>query len=196
MPAAARQVTNYDERLRKAGAAARRPDGTIAPVASALGPVAFQALLVADSGVIAGGFAPLLARYGATPGSYLMLGTELWNTEPNLKTLPALRGAIFASVPDDRFRAMADRYRARFGSTPSRLASLSYDAMLLAASADASGWKLAEPFPGAMLADPKGFAGIDGIFRFEANVAVRGLQVQQIGAAGFTTLSPAPRSFD
>lgn len=196
MPAAARQVTNYDERLRKAGAAARRPDGTIAPVATALGPVAFQALLVADSGVIAGGFGPLLARYGATPGSYLMLGTELWNTEPNLKTLPALRGAIFASVPDDRFRAMADRYRARFGNTPSRLASLSYDAMLLAASADAAGWKLAEPFPEAMLSDPKGFAGIDGIFRFEGNVAVRGLQVQQIGAAGFTTLSPAPRSFD
>jgi len=193
---AARKVTDYDARLRKAGAVARRPDGTIAPLSTTLGPVPFQALLVADSGAIAGRFAPLLDRFGAPAGSYLMLGTELWNTETGLAAVAALKGAVFASVPDRRFEAMAARYRARFGTAPSRLASLSYDAMLLATSAaHGQGWAAGEPFPAAMLADRKGFAGIDGIFRFSANVAERGLEVQQVGAGGFVVVDPAPAAF-
>jgi len=194
LPAAARKVTDYDARLKRAGTAAKRPDGSVAPVTQTLPPVAFEALLVADSGTIAGAFSPQLARYGAPPGSYLMLGTELWNTEPGLKDAPALRGAVFAAVPDQRFQAMANRYRARFGGTPSRLASLSYDAMLLVASAD-SGWTYGSPFPAKLLDDPKGFVGIDGIFRFTGNIAERGLEVQQVGPQGFTTVSPAPSSF-
>lgn len=196
LPAAARKVTDYDARLSKAGAAARRPDGTIAPVSRTLAPLRFDALLVADSGVIANGFTPLISRYGAEPGAFLMMGTELWNTEPNLRNQKAMHGAIFASVPDQRFQAMARRYQTRFDATPSRLASLSYDAMLLAVSAAGSSWKQGEPFPASTLADRKGFAGIDGIFRFTGNVAERGLAVQQIGAEGFTVISPAPGSFE
>lgn len=196
LPAAAREVTDYDSRVKKAGAAARRPDGTIAPISTTLEPIHFDALLVADSGVIANGFMPLLARFGAEPGSFLLMGTELWNTESNLRNQPQMRGAIFASVPDRRFQSMATRYRARFGATPSRLSSLSYDAMLLAASAAGGNWKLEQPFPAQVLADRKGFAGIDGIFRFRGNVAERGLAIQQIDAGGFTTISPAPSAFE
>lgn len=195
LPAAARKVTDYDARLKTAGGAIKRPDGTIAPVTSKLDPVEFDALLVADSGVVAGGFGPLLERYGAPAGSFLMMGTELWGTEPNLRNVPSLKGAVFAAVPDQRFRAMASRYRERFGGTPSRLASLSYDAMLLAASVAGGGWKLEQPFPAAVLRDRQGFAGIDGIFRFEGNVAVRGLEVRQVGSGGFATVSPAPTAF-
>ena len=195
LPAAARTVTDFDARLKKSGAAAKRPDGTVAPVTQTLLPVAFEALLVADSGTIAAAFSPLLARYGAPPGSYLMLGTELWNTEPGLKDAPGLKGAVFAAVPDQRFQAMATRYRARYGGTPSRLASLSYDAMLLAASGADAGWAYGSPFPAKLLDDPQGFVGIDGIFRFKGNIAERGLEVQQVGPQGFTTVSPAPTGF-
>ncbi|MFA7440739.1 MAG: penicillin-binding protein activator [Sphingomonadaceae bacterium] len=195
LPAAARKVTDYDARLKTAGGAVKRPDGTIAPVTTKLDPVEFDALLVADSGVVAGGFAPLLERYGAPAGSFLMMGTELWGTEPNLRSVPSLHGAVFAAVPDQRFRAMASRYRERFGGTPSRLASLSYDAMLLAASVAGGGWKVEQPFPAAVLQDRQGFAGIDGIFRFDGNIATRGLEVRQVGSGGFTTVSPAPTSF-
>lgn len=185
LPAAARKVTasNVPARQGAPSASAARP------------PIAFEALLVADSGTIAAGFAPHLAKSGAPLGSYLLMGTELWNTERGLGRAPALNGAVFAAVPDQRFQAMARRYQARFAAMPSRLASLSYDAMLLAASAAGTQWRLGQAFPADALADRQGFAGVDGIFRFRNNIAERGLEVQQVTPAGFTTVSPAPAAF-
>ncbi len=90
---------------------------------------------------------------------------------------------------------MSRRYSARFGGTPSRLASLSYDAMLLAVSVAGANWKPGQAFPAQVLADPQGFAGIDGIFRFRNNIAERGLEVQQVTPGGFVTVSPAPAAF-
>ena len=188
---AARRVTDHDNRLKRAAKAA--PDGTVG--SSGPAPVAFDALLIADSGAVAAAFAPHLAKFGAPAGSFMMMGTELWTTEPALARSAALKGAVFAAVPDQRFRAMATRYRARFGGTPSRLASLSYDAMLLAASVADTQWRPGQPFPQAVLADPQGFAGVDGIFRFRNNIAERGLEVQQVTPGGFTTVSPAPKGF-
>lgn len=196
LPAAARTVTDFDGRQRSAGAAVRRPDGTIAPVQSKMAPVAFESLLIADSGQIATAFLPHLTKNGVEPGSIVIMGTELWNTEPGLRAVPGLHGAIFAAVPQQRFTAMANRYRARFGGgTPSRLASLAYDATLLAISSAGAGWTLGQPFPAEILNDPKGFAGVDGIFRFRNHIAERGLEVQQVGPGGFTTVSPAPSGF-
>lgn len=197
LPTAARKVTDYDARLKQSAntAVTKRPDGTIAPATRTTPPVAFEALLVADSGAIAAAFSPHLAKFGAQPGSYLMMGTELWNTEPGLGASPALRGAVFAAVPDQRFQSMSRRYQARFGGTPSRLASLSYDAMLLAISSADAQWAIGTAFPQKLLDDPQGFAGVDGIFRFKSNVAERGLEVQQVGPSGFTTVSPAPTAF-
>lgn len=182
---AARRVTDHEARVKQAGAAD----------AGGLPPVGFDALLIADSGATAAAFAPHLQRFGAAPGSFLMLGTELWATESGLGAAPALRGALFAAVPERRFQQMAQRYRARFGGTPSRLASLSYDATLLAASVAGAQWRPGTPFPQALLDDPQGFAGVDGIFRFRGQVAERGLEVQQVTASGTQTASPAPTSF-
>lgn len=182
LPAAARKVTDYDVRLKQASGGAAAP-------------VAFDSMLIADSGAIAAAFSPHLAKYGAPAGSYLLMGTELWNTEPGLSRSPSLKGAVFAAVPDTRFAAMSRRYSARFGGTPSRLASLSYDAMLLAVSVAGANWKPGQAFPAQVLADPQGFAGIDGIFRFRNNIAERGLEVQQVTPGGFVTVSPAPAAF-
>lgn len=192
--AAARTVTAYDARLKRAGAALTRPDGTVAPVQSGIGPVAFGGLMIADSGQVAAAFTGPLAQFGARPGAVLLMGTELWNNEPGLARVPGMRGAVFAAVPDGRFQALAARYRARFGAQPSRLASLAYDAVLLAASAR-DRWPVGAAFPQGVLGDPQGFAGIDGIFRFRGNVAERGLEVQRVDGGGFVTVSPAPSSF-
>ncbi|WP_448586058.1 penicillin-binding protein activator [Thermaurantiacus sp.] len=181
LPAAARRVSGYDARL-KAGRA-----GNPAPPA-------FQALLIADSGAIAGAFLPSLQKFGAAPPAVMLLGTELWNAEPGITKVPALHGAYFAAVPDTRFRTFEARYRARFGGAPSRLASLAYDATLLAIGL-ADRWPMDAPFPQQLLADPRGFAGVDGIFRFRGNIAERGLEVQRVTAGGFETASPAPSSF-
>lgn len=195
MSAAARQVANYDARVKSGGKAVIRPDGTVAAATGTLPPAPFQALLIADSGATAAQFVPALARLGVAPGSYVLLGTELWNAETGLARQPALRGALFSSVSDDRYRKLAERYRARFGGNPSRLASFGYDAVLLVNSL-AGSWPLGAPFPRASLSGREGFAGIDGAFRFTpGNIAERSLEVQQIGPGGITTVSPAPRSF-
>lgn len=192
MAAAARTVTAWDAR-NKAGTPTIRPDGTVA--APKVAPLPFQALLIADSGSVAAQFMPALNKLGVTPGVAVVLGTELWNNEPALGRVGALRGALFSSIADDRFHKLADRYRAKFGNNPSRLASLGYDAALLVNSI-AGTWALGSPFPRAALTGRDGFTGIDGPFRFTpANVAERGLEVQQIGDGGVVTVSPAAKSF-
>lgn len=192
--ASVRRVTDYEARVARASQGGIvRADGTVAPVQERLAPVGYQALLIADTGAVAAAIAPTLARFGAT-GTRL-LGSELWASEPGLSRVPAMRGAWFASVPDNRFDQMASRYRGKFGARPSRLASLGYDAVLLVNSL-AGKWPVGAAFPRASLADPDGFAGVDGVFRFSgAGVAERGLEVQEVGAAGLVTVSPAPRRF-
>ncbi len=196
MIAAARQVTGYDARTKAATkSAALRPDGSVAPITTRMAPVAFQALLVADAGTVAAQLVPPLAQFGAAPGTIVMLGTELWNNEPALAGVKGLRGALFASVPDERFHQLAGRYRAKFGGNPSRLASFGYDSVLLVNSL-AGSWKYGTAFPRGALGNPQGFAGIDGVFRFTSGgVAERGLEVQQIGSGAMTTVSAAPRTF-
>lgn len=192
LAAAAAQVTNHAARLRASGKPQIRPDGTVERVAGALSPVPFQALLIADSGAVAARFLTPLARYGAGPGEVVILGTELWNNEPGLARIPAMKGALYATVPDARFNQMAVRYRTRFGHNPSRLASLGYDGMLLV-SGLATSWSTGQPFPKTALMARGGFVGIDGAFRFTARgVVERGLEVDQIGTG---TVSPAPTSF-
>jgi branched-chain amino acid transport system substrate-binding protein len=129
------------------------------------------------------------------PPTFADLGTELWNAEPGLNAAPAMAGAWFASVDDSMFGQLATRYRARYGRSPYRLASLGYDAVLLTVRV-ARDWKLGDPFPVNKLTDEGGFAGVDGAFRFsEGHVAERALAVHQIGTGGATAVSPAPKAF-
>jgi outer membrane PBP1 activator LpoA protein len=195
MIAAARQVTAYDTRAKASTTAAVRPDGSVAQVQQTMAPVPFQGLLVADSASVAGQFVPALAKFGAAPGTIVLVGTELWNNEPGIARAASLKGALFSAVPDGRFNKLAERYREKFGNTPSRLASFGYDSVLLVNSI-AGSWAVGSAFPKAALNAREGFAGIDGAFRFgPSNVAERGLEVQQIGNGVITTVSPAPRSF-
>jgi hypothetical protein len=106
-----------------------------------------------------------------------------------------MRGAWFASAPDAMFNQLQVRYRARYGRSPYRLASLGYDAVLLAIRV-ASAWPLGGPFPAGELSNPEGFTGIDGAFRFGSDGVVdRQLEVVQVNTNGFTTVSPAARDF-
>src|SRR3546814_5406127 len=86
-------------------------------------------------------------------------------------------------------------YTTLFRSAPFRLSALGYDAVLLTVRI-AQDWKVGTPFPARKLADPDGFSGIDGAFRFNSNgVAERALEVQQVNAGTFSVIDPAPTSF-
>ncbi len=122
-----------------------------------------------------------------------ILGTGIWN-DPRVMKLPALQGAWFAAPETAGFSAFADRYRAKFNSDPTRLATLAYDAVsLVAALARTQG---AQRFSEKVLTNPSGFNGADGVFRFRPDGPdERGLAVMQINNGAATTVSPAPRSF-
>jgi ABC-type branched-subunit amino acid transport system substrate-binding protein len=155
----------------------------------------YDALLIADSGRMAAAAAPIVRSAGGAPAARL-LGTELWSTETELGRTPALRGAWYAGPSDVMFNQLRTRYRARYGANPYRLASLGYDAVLLAVRI-AKDWRIGRPFPQAALRDPGGFAGVDGAFRFGSDgVAEHSLEVREVTATGSTIVSPAPRGFD
>lgn len=153
----------------------------------------FDAVLIADSGSTARQAVEMLRARGATEA--MILGTELWNNQPDLAQSPAMRGALFASVSDRTFQTLSRRYRERFDAAPYRLSSLGYDAALLVVRI-AQHWEIGRPFPVRQLRDEGGFSGVDGAFRFlDGGVAQRALEVQRIDASGFTVVSPAPASF-
>lgn len=152
----------------------------------------FDAVLIADSSGTAATAVPLLRK--ASPNAKV-LGTELWNSDNNVASRPALNGAWFASVSNTLYRQYAAKYRARFGTAPYRLSSLGYDAVLLTARISRD-WKVGAPFPDARLRSGEGYAGIDGAFRFGRDgVAERALEVQEIRSGSTAVVSPAPASF-
>ncbi|OWQ96431.1 penicillin-binding protein activator [Sphingopyxis witflariensis] len=149
---------------------------------------AMDAVLVADSGGNTIRAVPVIKSAGPRQ----ILGTELWNTDSTLGTNPVMRGSWFASVSDGLYGQLAGKYRTRFGKAPYRLASLGYDSVLLTVRI-ARDWKPGTNFPANRLLAADGFGGIDGIFRFnDRGIAVRALEVSEIGAGGFRVVDPAP----
>jgi ABC-type branched-subunit amino acid transport system substrate-binding protein len=125
-----------------------------------------------------------------------LLATERWATESNIGANIGLRGAWFAAPSDGNLAAFRSRYRARYNSQPFRLASLGYDAVLLAVRV-AADWPVGRAFPVRALRDSGGFSGVDGAFRFGRDgVADRALEVREVTATGTSIVSPAPRGFN
>jgi branched-chain amino acid transport system substrate-binding protein len=152
-----------------------------------------DAILVADSGRAAMAIVPALRRSGLRTAK--ILGTDLWNIDGTLAGSSPMYGAWFASVSDTLYTQYATKYRARFGKTPLRLSSLGYDSVLLVARV-ARDWRPGTRFPIGQLTDSQGFIGVDGAFRFNPNgMTDRMLEVQEIQAGKFVTVSAAPSQF-
>ena len=154
---------------------------------------AIDAILVADSGRAAITPVPALRRGGLRTAK--ILGPDLWNIDGSLAGSAPMYGAWFASVSDTLYTQYAAKYRARYGKAPLRLSSLGYDSVLLVARV-ARDWRPGTRFPVAQLTDPQGFIGVDGAFRFNTNgLTDRMLEVQEIQAGKFVTVSAAPSQF-
>ncbi|WP_237476349.1 penicillin-binding protein activator [Lichenibacterium dinghuense] len=137
--------------------------------------------------------AAALTANGIDSSKVQILGTGLW-ADPKVLKLPALQGAWFAAPENAGFAGFAQKYRAKYGTDPSRIATLSYDAVSLAA---ALAHQPGSPhFTQDNLTSSSGFNGADGVFRFRADGPnERGLAVLQIANGTTTVLSAAPRSF-
>jgi branched-chain amino acid transport system substrate-binding protein len=169
------------------------------PSASAAEQAAFVAKSGPDAVFIAQGGAPLrtiapaLVSNGVDLANVKLLGTGLWD-DPNTSREDALRDGWFAAPAPNTDHSFVSKYRSAFGAQPPQLAALAYDAVSLIALVGAG-----EPyhrFTKAALTDPNGFAGVDGIFRFDESGAIeRGLSVLSVRPGGFAVVSPAPSTF-
>ena len=121
------------------------------------------------------------------------LGTGVWNDARVLR-LPQMQGAWFSAPDNSGFNALAQKYRAKFGSEPTRLATLAYDAVTLAAALARNPGP--DKYSQAALTNVSGFSGADGVFRFRPDgTNERGLAVMQIENGAAKVISPAPKSF-
>ncbi len=154
-----------------------------------------DAVLIPDGGDAPATLAGTLASAGMTGDRVKLLGSGQWDN-PSILRAPALAGAWFPGPDKAGFNAFAQRYRARFGSDPIRIASLGYDGTVLAigllrVAGGPSG------YTESLLTSRDGFLGVDGIFRFLPDGrSQRGLAVYEIGSGGsMRVVDPAPRTF-
>jgi ABC-type branched-subunit amino acid transport system substrate-binding protein len=153
----------------------------------------FDAVLVPEGGGNLRALAPLLPFSGIDVKTVKVLGTGLWD-DPTVSREPTLQGGWFAAPPPDARSSFAQRYRTAYGTTAPRIASLAYDGIaLVGALADAPAGKR---FTAERIANPNGFVGVDGVFRFEPDGKIeRALAVNEVTPSGITVVSPAPATF-
>ncbi|KMO28992.1 ethanolamine utilization protein EutM [Methylobacterium variabile] len=165
--------------------------GRVAPLITGAAPQA-DALFLPDTPEGLGAAGAALTRAGFSPARVKPVGTAVWN-DPRVFSMPAFQGGWFAATDPAGFAGFSQRYRARFGGEPVRVATLAYDAVSLAAALNRQYGS--QRFADTTLTNPSGFAGIDGTFRFRPEgTSDRTLAVFEIRGGTTTVVSPAPRA--
>lgn len=133
-----------------------------------------------------------LQATGIDASQIRLLGTGLWDDASLANTDDLLTGGWYAA-PDPAMREhFRQSYQKAYGAEPPRLATLAYDATALATILASRGGL----FDRASLANPGGFTGADGLFRFTAaGTAERGLAVLEVTRGGGRVIAPAANSF-
>jgi len=152
-----------------------------------------DAIFIPDGGDGVTDVVQALAAAGVNLRQFALLGTQLWE-DPKIFANPVLDGGWYPAPDPAGFRAFAARYRTRYGQDPPRPAALAYDAVaLVAALVKTQG---SQRITNEVLANPSGFAGIDGVFRFRNDgTNQRGLAVLRVTPSGGQVIAPASRNF-
>lgn len=135
-------------------------------------------------------FGVLLEEAGVPAGTVQIVGSADWNGDAAITSTPYLAGAIFPSVDDAGYQALAADYRARYGADPHPLATIAYTAVILANnSALATG---TPKYDRGQLTIRNGFNGRDGVFRFLADGRSEyALVIKQVTVGGATIVDGA-----
>lgn len=160
-------------------------------------PQPFDAVMLPVGGDKARSIASMMDYFELDKEQVMRIGTGLWD-DPGLATEPALQGAFFAASSPDLRVSFERNYRATYGVSPPRLATLAYDATALAAVLTRNNYQQTgrSEISRSALINPNGFSGIDGIFRFRPDGLVeRGLAVLQFKDSRIVVADPAPRTF-
>lgn len=152
----------------------------------------FGALFLTETGDSLVELAPILSIHNFEGRDTLLMGSALWRSQITLRGVASLRGALIAGPDETAQTRFENAYRAAYGSGPSRLASLAYDAVAIADHLAGARGRQAE----LKLANPQGFLGAGGLFRFDQeNIAERALAIYELTAGGFQQVQPAPTRF-
>lgn len=157
----------------------------------------FDAVFMPVGGTDAQTIGNLLSYYDLDAKNVRRLGTGLWD-DAVVSHENNLAGGWFAAPDPTARKVFEQKYQSTYGTAPSRLASLGYDATALAAVLAKSGQARqgAPAFDRSAITNPNGFSGIDGIFRFRTDgLAERGLAVLELRNGSSLVVDPAPRSF-
>lgn len=159
-----------------------------------IGDAPFDAVLLPDAGQNLRTLAALLNFYDVEQPAVRVLGLHSWDETPEIAAEQAVQGAWFAAPPIEERKKFEIRFKAAFGYTPPRLASLAYDATAMAALLAQS--PSATDFSATALTDSNGFRGVDGVFRLRADGAVeRAYAIHEVTSDGFRTIQPAADNF-
>jgi ABC-type branched-subunit amino acid transport system substrate-binding protein len=132
-------------------------------------------------------------RKGVKTFGKLVIGSGAWETVKIGEVV--LEGAIYPGRDLANFAAFQSRYEATYGARPGVWAGIGYDAVTLAANLARGGNPL-ETFRPEIIENPRGYAGVNGVFRLRANgTAERGLAVYQVRNGKAEVISPAPATF-
>ena len=122
-----------------------------------------------------------------------LIGTGDWDYSGIGREAPLVGG--WFPAPDPRgWRDFTQRYAKTYGSVPPRIGSLAYDAVSLAVSL--SNNQSSQRYTAANLTRASGFAGVDGLFRLNADgSSERGLAILEVQKFGSRVIQPAPSVF-
>ena len=157
----------------------------------------FNAMMIPLGGQGLKTVSSFLGHFEVDTNKVKLLGTGLWD-DATLTKEPVLHRSWFAAADPGLRSGFLKNYEDAYGQKPPRLASLGYDATALAAilAQNSNGLMPSQVYSHDRLTSERGFAGIDGIFRFRSDGLVeRGLAVLEIRPDKIIVIDPAPSAF-
>ena len=154
----------------------------------------FQAIFIADSGFSMKNLIKALKKSSLDLNKIKLIGAGLWD-DPDLSKIPELDGAMFPGTPPESFVNFNRRFEAMYGYKPSRLASLSYDAVSLLV-------RLSIDSPAAIIdarriPNAEGYvAPANNLYRLMPDgTSERKLAILKVTPQGFVIVEPASKNF-
>ena len=185
-------VERYRRSAQGASQAARNIGQKLSdPVAGA------DTLLIAEGGEMLRTLGTALTSAGVNPQTTKIIGTSLWD-DPSTATVPIALGGWYPGVDPQLTQTFSNRFRQTYNREPKRIASLAYDAVSLAIAfgRQSAAQPAGQRYSLQQLANPQGFQGSNGLFRFKSSgLNERGLAILEVTAGGPRVISPAPTTF-
>lgn len=160
---------------------------------NAAGEMDFEALLLPVGGQQLKEVLALLQANDVDFTQVRLLGPYLWRDNA-VRADIRMTGAWYPSPPPDSTTQFERRYHEMFGAPPMAIGAFGYDVAAIAAILGKAGGPF--PFTTGALTTPRGFGGVNGLFRLMPDGTVqRALAVMELRPEGAVLVGPAATRF-